>query len=57
VFIFGFDPEYVERAPLARLFYWHERAYAFVERRQQVQAERRRWDELIAAGVKMLPRC
>jgi hypothetical protein len=50
VFIAGFDPDYVEQAPLHRLYFWHERFFRFTENREASRAE------LIAQAVKQLPR-
>jgi hypothetical protein len=50
VFIAGFDPDYVERAPLHRLYIWHERFFRFTAAREASRTE------LMTQAIKQLPR-
>lgn len=52
MFVFGFDPGFVERARFDTLAYWHARAFAFSKRRQEaLDAEAE-----IATAIRSLPR-
>lgn len=51
----GVSPEYVERAPLHRVIFWHGRAYNFYRRRAERLEEQQAVEDEIARAVKRLP--
>lgn len=53
--MFGFDPGYVERAPIEHLEYWHGRALAFTRAQAAAgnrQAELERQIEAATKGMR-----
>lgn len=50
--MFGFDPAYIERAPIASILYWHGRAVRFAQARAEPGARQAELDQAIAAAIK-----
>src|SRR5262249_46383374 len=56
VFLFSFDPEWVARAPIRHVVYWHRRAFLLMAERAQIARNRREDLELeVGRAVKLLP--